>query len=291
MTKKFPVKNHRNPRLPLIVALVFIAVLTVITAGFRVVRYAIGHIADGFFYPYNKLARQSDKLSDNSLLLLDKDVLASRVEKLTAVNRELALQSQSANALLEENRKLRSLLNLRGNAKISYTTAGILLRDPQHFSDGFTIDKGRRDGIREGAAVVDVNDNGRLLLVGIVTQVDSRTGKVMTVLNKALRISGRVSSNKAVGFTNTGEVVPGRGRAAFGMLPVRDDYIPGSMVTTTGFELGVPAGIKIGELHTGSSRNSSEQADFNCELVPAVNFESLRFVAVAMMPVQPEEVR
>ena len=284
-------KNNRNPQLVLTVTLVILGIVIILTAGFNVVRYALARFADGFFYPYVKLSTPSEKLTDPSLLMADKHDLAARVERLTATNRELALQGQSAAALMEENRRLRTMLGLRERTSPRYTVAGLILRDPLHFSAGFTIDKGSRDGVLPGAAVVDVNANGQLLLVGVITEVGARTSKVTTIVNDSLRISGEVSSNRQVGFTNAGDVVPEAGTIRFGMLPFREDYIQGNIVTTTGFERGIPPGIKIGELNTGNYSRSHEQEDFCCELIPAVRFESLRFVAVALIPAAPEELK
>ena len=281
--KDFSAKPRRNPHLAVAVALCILLLTIALTAGFDVVRYALATFADGFFYPWMKLGTPSEKVTDPALLMMNKNTLAAKVEKLTAANRELALQGQSANDLMEENRKLRQKLNLRTKTSPRYITAGIILRDPLHFRDGFTIDKGLRDGVFKGAAVVDVNEHGNLLLVGVITQSDARTSKVTTIVKSSLRISGMAASNQAIGFTNSGETKPNRGRIRFGMLPIRDDYIPGNMVFTTGFERGIPAGIKIGELQTENSHRSLEQEDFSCELLPAVRFESLRFVSVALI--------
>ena len=93
-----------------------------------------------------------------------------------------------------------------------------------------------------------------------------------------------------IGFTNTGSSsAPGAGRLKFGMLPLRDDYLSGGAVMTTGFEKGIPGGIKIGELYfSGSPRSGFGETDFNCEMTPAVRFESLHFVTVVTFDRQGE---
>lgn len=285
MKQLTPIKNNRhNPRLLLFTTLGIIFLLLILISGFRVIRYAMTRFADGFFYPYMQIARPSGKLADSTLLLQDKGTLAAKVEKLTSSNRQLALQAASVGELLEENRKLRSILSLRYRTTPSYTVAEIMLRDPLHFREGFTINKGRRDGVSKGAAVIDVTSDGQMILVGVISETAARTSKVMTVMNHNLRVSGMVSSNQEIGFTNTGTHATDRDRLSFGMLPLRDDYLNGNLVTTTGFEKGIPAGIKIGELYTVNAARSYEQKDFNCELSLSVQFETLRFVAVAMIP-------
>ena len=289
--KKFtPRKSDRTPRIAIITAAAILVLLTVVTSVFNVVHYAWGRFADGFFYPYLLAVQPSDRLSDTTLLMQDKSSLAIRLEKLANINRSLALQSQAAAGLMEENRQLRNLLKLTGYRGFKFITAEILLRDPLRFREGFTIGKGSRDGVVPGAAVVEVNSAGSLLLVGVVSEVGARSSKVVTVVNNSLRISGRVSSNKEIGFTNSGEKSSSGERIVFGMLPVRGDYIHGNMVSTTGFEFGIPEGIKIGELYTNGNFNFYNQEDYFCELIPAVRFESLRFVGIAL-PETPEAIQ
>ena len=285
MKQMTPIKKSRhNPRLLLFTTLGIIVLLLILASGFRVIKFAMARFADGFFYPYLQTASPSRKLADSTLLLQDKGTLAAKVEKLTESNRQLALQATATGELLEENRKLRSILNLRFRATPSYTVAEIMLRDPLHFREGFTINKGRRDGIVKGAAVVDVTAEGQMLLVGVISETGARTSKVTTIANSDLRVSGMVSSNQEIGFTNTGAAVSGRERLSFGMLPLREDYLNGNLVTTTGFEKGIPAGIKLGELYTVNASSSYEQKDYHCELTLAVRFETLRFVAIALIP-------
>lgn len=282
---KFPGKNRRSPRVAVVAALGILGGLIFLSSVFNVVRYALTRFADGFFYPYMKITVPPEQPSGNVLMLQDKSVLANKVEKLTEINRTLALQSQAATELMEENRQLRNLLKLPDISRTKFITAGILLHDPLNFSDGFTIDKGSRDGIVPGAAVVQVNDDGKLLLVGVISETGARSSKVTTVAHASLRISGRVSANNEIGFTNTGNPAP-NGRISFGMLPLRNDYVHGNAVFTTGFENGIPPGIRIGNLYTVNSGHSFDREDFNCELLLSVHFSSLRFVAVAVIPQQ-----
>ncbi|MBO7329465.1 MAG: rod shape-determining protein MreC [Lentisphaeria bacterium] len=278
--KEYPRKNRRSSRTAPVAAIFILILLIVLTSLFSVVRFAFSRFADSFFYPYMNITAPGDRLSDTSLLMEDKSSLAVKVEKLSNVNRSLALQGQAASELMEENRQLRNMLKLRESRNMDFIVAEILLRDPLNFRTGFTIDKGSRDGVKKGSAVVDVSAEGKLLLVGVVTEVGARTGKVMTIANSALHISGRVASNKEIGFTNTGGSVSSRERINFGMLPVRNDYNHSDLVSTTGFEQGIPPGIKIGQLYTINSVTGNYQQEFNCELVPAVRFSSLRFVAI-----------
>ena len=285
-----PVKSSRpSPRAVVAFTVVVLAAMIALTAGFRVVRQLVMRGADGFYYPFMRTAAKPGKVVDPALLKLGVRELAARVEKLAADNRELALQSNSAAALREENRLLRQLLDLSDRSEIRFETAEIVMRDPLRFRETFTIGKGSRAGIVPGAAVVEVTPDGRLLLVGVVAECGARTAKVVTLADPSLHLSGRVGSNGAIGFINTGSGTPVPGAVRFGMLPVRDDYISGGAVVTTGYETAIPAGIKIGELDLSGGAQSTglNRPDQSCDLIPSVRFDTLRFVAVLKIADRP----
>lgn len=287
--KQLRTKPRRTAGFYAVTALCVVTGLAVAVSGIRVFRLALTRFSDNFFHPYLKLAAPSGKLADSSLLLRDKAELAAAVERLSAVNRELALGSQTASALLEENRQLRNLLDIGRRENREFIIGEILLRDPLHFRENFTVGKGRLDGVLPGAAVVEVSSGGELLLVGVVSEAGGRSCKVTTVANSFLRISGKVASNGVIGFTHSGEATAPHGRISFGMLPLRQDYVHGCVVSTTGFEYGIPEGIKIGELYTTGARRSYADEDYSCELIPSAGFGSLRFVAIVRLPGLPEE--
>lgn len=287
--KKIPRKPRRSAGFSAAAAILVVALLVILAAGFNVIRFAMTRFADNFFHPFIKISSPPERLSDSSLLMQDKGALAAAVEKLTVINRELALQSQAASGLLEENRRLRDLAGLTGREPEKFIIGEIVLRDPLRFRESFTVGRGRNDGVIPGAAVVEVTSSGELLLVGVVSEAGGRSCKVETVANNSLRISGRVSPGGVIGFTNSGDATPPHSRISFGMLPARDDYIHGAVVSTTGFERGIPEGIKIGELYTVGAKISYSREDFSCEMIPSASFGSLRFVAIAKIPESPEE--
>lgn len=281
--KHYSVKKKKySPRTLAISGISLLILLIVLTACFRVLRHVMTRGGDNFFYPYLKVASGTGTIRDKSLLLRSAAELAGMVEKLANDNRELALQNSASAELLAENRKLRRMLYLHQRPQYRFIAAEIIMRDPLRYREFFTIGKGANHGIKPGAAVVDVSPDGRLLLIGIVSECSARSAKVITLMDSSLHISGRIGVNNMVGFTNTGSIsAPGAGRIKIGMLPLRDDYLSGGAVMTTGYEKGIPGGIKIGELYfSGSPRTGFGETDFSCEMIPAVRFESLHFVTV-----------
>lgn len=272
--------SGKKPDKLIIICACVLAVILLLTAGFRMLGFAVSKAANGFFYPYLKLAKgTTGEIQDKSLLSLDRLSLARQVEKLALRNRELAVRSTAAAGILDENRILRQKLQLSAPPQWKFNTGEIILRDPLHFRDGFTIDRGARDGIARGDAVVDSTTDGRLFLIGVVRECSARTARISTVNDPSVRISGRLT-NGAVGFTNTGNSPAPSDLIRFGMLANDGDYTPGEAVVSTGYERGIPEGIKIGELVINNDLRSGNDPDFSCLLKPAVNFENLRFVTV-----------
>ena len=264
----------------IIIGALVLAVILLLTAGFRMLGFAVSRAANGFFYPYLKAAKgTTGEIQDKSLLSLDRLALARQVEKLAQRTRELAVRSTAAAGILDENRILRDKLKLSAPPGWKFVTGEIILRDPLHFRDGFSIDRGTRDGIAVGDAVVDTTTDGRLFLIGVVRECSARTARISTVSDPALRVSGRLTGG-AVGFTNTGNLPAHSSLIRFGMLANEGSYTPGEAVVTTGYERGIPEGIKIGELELNTRPHPGNEPDFSCMLKPAVNFDDLRFVTV-----------
>ena len=272
--------NRKIPDKLLIASGIILILVIFLTAGFKMLGFAISRTANGFFYPYLKLATgTTGEIQDKSLLSLDRLALAHQVEKLSKRNRELAVRSTAAAGILDENRILRQKLNLDPPPQWRFCTGEIILRDPLRYHASFSIDRGSRDGIAPGDAVVDSTTDGRLLLIGVVRECSERSSRISAIHDPDLRISGRLTGN-SVGFINAGNAPVHAGMVRFGMLAPESRCTPGEAVMTTGYERGIPEGIKIGELVINNDFIPDNESDFSCALRPAVNFENLRFVTV-----------
>ena len=179
--------------------------LVVLGAGYRVLRNGAGRFFDDFFYPYLHLSKLgSSALADMSLLAYSRRELAAKLEDLQRRNRTLALQAAAAGELLQENEELRKLIEFSAPRRRSYLAAEIILRDPLRWRERFTVDRGEADGVRRGAAVIDVSGDGRMALVGVIERTGRHTSTVLTLRNGALRLSARIGASGTVGFVNVG---------------------------------------------------------------------------------------
>ena len=276
-------------------ATAMLILLIFLTAGFRMLRFVMYRGTSGFYHPYiSAVQKAAGGVRDTRLLNYSREELALRVEQLTNRNRELASRGILAASLLDDNRNLRKKLSLSPPPEWEFKVVEVILRDPLRFRKSFTVNCGVRDGISSGDAVVETTADGNLLLVGVVGECNARTANVITLADPELKVSGKIHSNGAIGFTNNGSTALRENEIGFGMLPVRDDYIHGEVVTTTGFEQSIPAGIKIGELRPVGdvvSRANENIAEFNCALAAAVKFETLRFAVIISRKKNVDDVK
>ncbi|MBQ9775265.1 MAG: rod shape-determining protein MreC [Lentisphaeria bacterium] len=263
---------------------VVLFLLLLLLAGYHSLREAAGRFTGNFFYPYLSLARAAhDRLSDQTLLFYNRLELAARVRQLTETNRHLALQAAAAAALLDENAELRKLLDLTPAAGWKYVPAEIILRDPQHWEGVLVINRGLESGIRPGAAAVTVTPDGRPILAGVVRQVNRNSAEIITVRNPALQCSVRLMNSNATGILHSGGRRPGVNSVPIGFLPMTLHPVPREAVFTTGYENGIPAGIKIGEMLSIEENNGLFTNDLHLSgmMEPAAYLGSIRFLMIS----------
>ena len=224
-------------------------ICVVLLAGIAALSYhwwapRISRGAGGFFRPYLRLAHAGNAaLSDQTLLLHDRVTLAREIETLRRHNADLESRSGLAQALLEENRRLRRYLNLPAPRNWNYVHTEVLLRDPCAWQSSFTIAHGARHGIMPGDAVIEIRTPGVRNLVGVIGKVESNRAQVLVLGNRSLRLSVRIGNSNTVGFLNVSERVSTVSAIPVGLLPADYVFQRGQVVTTTGFERSIPAGL------------------------------------------------
>ena len=266
----------------------FPGICVLLLAGASVLSYRwwaprISRGAGGFFRPYLQLAHAGNAaLSDQTLLLHDRVTLAREIETLRRHNADLESRSGLALALLEENRRLRSYLNLIPPRNWNYVHTEVLLRDPYAWQSSFTIAHGSRHGIVSGDAVIEVRTPGVRSLVGVIGKVEPSRSQVLVLGNRALRLSVRIGNSSTVGFLNVSERSATVQEVPVGLLPRDYVFQRGQAVTTTGFERAIPAGLKVGEMSSLDSggeffAGDSQKSGF---VKLTTDYNALRFLVV-----------
>jgi len=142
-------------------------------------------------------------------------------------------------ALEEENRSLRDLGKFLQSSTYDHVGARVIARSTDPRDATFLIDRGSKDGLELGMAVV-VNEG---VFIGKITQLSSRVSQVMLVSDERSRVAAtRSGEKKLLG------VVEGRGSqlAHMTLIPQREPLDPHDIVVTAGTEEKIPPNLVIG---------------------------------------------
>lgn len=194
----------------------------------------------------------------------ERDQLIARVVQLEQGNREI--EQLRLQAKLQEDHPSWKMLQAR-----------VRTTDPTNQEKVVTLDKGSDDGVREGMAVVARGNN----YIGQVTKVESRSAKVMLVIDVSQRVGARLASG-------ADGVVFGMwqdsGRLELRYLERDAEPELGMPVLTaddgTASTTGVPGGLLIGLVE---EVEQNRQGDFQTvPIVPQLDFEQLQVVTVVL---------
>ncbi|MYB41895.1 MAG: rod shape-determining protein MreC [Chloroflexi bacterium] len=204
-----------------------------------------------------------------------------RVQELSSEN--AALRQQIAR-LEGENARLREsvitsgqLADLRAAAGAedvgSTLAAGVVLRDPAPGRDVIVIDRGARDGVRKGQAVL----GSGATLIGLVSSVQDQRARVRLLSDPQSAIAAVVQS------TRTQTALTGsRDGLRLEFAPIADPISEGDLVMTSALIGGLPGGLLAG-LVTEVDRSGQDLfADIKVE--PLATYERLEHVLVITEP-------
>jgi rod shape-determining protein MreC len=189
-------------------------------------------------YPLQQIADLPGDLSSRvGSFFVTQAALQRENERLARENFLNAGLLQTQQALIEENRHLRELLDMRERIGQTSVSAEILFfgRDP--FSRKVIVDKGSSQGIEEGAAVVD--DTG---LVGQVSRAFPWTAEVALITDREQVVPVQIVRNglRAVVFG-----IGYDGALDLRFMPVNADIENGDVLVTSGIDGVYPAGLPV----------------------------------------------
>jgi rod shape-determining protein MreC len=178
--------------------------------------------------------------------------------------------------LERENARLRDLLAFRERLAGEVLAAAVVGRDATGLARTLTIDRGERDGVVKGAAV--------LAPAGVVGQVflaSAHAARVLLITDHNSGVDAVVQRTRARGIVE-GTVSEGCGLK---FVKRTEDLQKGDVVVTSGVDGIFPRGLPIGEL-TGVDKRG--QGLFQYATVrPFVDFDSLEDVLVTRGTVEP----
>ncbi len=178
--------------------------------------------------------------------------------------------------LQKEITELKSVLELNATlSEYTYINATVVNRNIGYWYNTLNIDKGSKNGVKEGDAVI-TNEG----LIGKVINVSnfSSTVKLLTTNEISNKISVKVNANDTylygllVGYDEKSNLYKIDGITEPNLIK------EGDLVTTTGLTDYFPSGILIGTV----SKVVKDEYDLNSivEVKPSVNFEDISIVTI-----------
>lgn len=106
----------------------------------------------------------------------------------------------------------------------------------------FTIDRGSRDGIRNGMGVISPHG-----IAGIIDHAGEKYSTAISILHSAARISASIKRNNYFGSLVWKEINPAY--MILEAIPRQADILVGDTIVTSGYSFIYPRGIFIGTVH------------------------------------------
>ena len=253
---------------------------TLIAAGFLLLALVLYLMPDDYQAPLRRAVRVTvlrpfmgvqAAVADQGGRTVDVGAIQAERDSLTAV---LAAQAP----IVEENRRLRALLNLEERAAPSFIPARLVRVGIAGGESTFLLNVGREQGVEVGAPVVA---SGGLL--GVVREVEANTAQGVDWTHSEFRASAMTADGGAYGIV---EPRPGRFREedliTLTGAPFHSDITAGTRIVTSGrggvYPRGLPIGVVLGidEADTGWRKSYI--------LRPLVRPESVTHVLVGRKP-------
>lgn len=192
-----------------------------------------------------------------------------------AARKKLALQSQRANQveqLVQENTRLRKLLELRGRISTPGTAAEVLYDAADPYTRKVIIDRGMAHGIEAGSPVID--ESG---VLGQVTRVHPLISEVTLVTDRdhAIPVLNARTGARSVAY---GDPSTHGGSLELRFMAGSADVQPGDLLTTSGVDGVYPPGLPVAKVDKVDRRADSGFARISCS--PQALVEGARYVMV-----------
>jgi rod shape-determining protein MreC len=222
-------------------------------------------------YPLQRAALVPVELFDSSTGFFTTQVdLKKENEELKRKSLQAANELLTLEALRAENMQLRRLLEARERLPVSSTQAEILYQGRDPFSRKVVIDKGSRQGIQAGQAVID-----HVGVIGQVTRVYPLLSEVTLITDKGQRTPVQVVRNglRAVVFGG-GD----RGTLDLSYLAADVDVQADDVLVTSGLDGTYPPGLPVAKVSRIEREAAYAFAKVSC--VPTAGPEQNRQVLV-----------
>lgn len=204
---------------------------------------------------------------------------AAKAKRLEREKRQWEARFRDLQTIAQENRELRSLLDMKQRQSLQGIVSSVIGFERSAWLRSINIDKGRRDGVEVGDAVVA---HGAVL--GQVMSTALRSSKVLLLVDAGSGIAARVENTTPLGEQEPRSgprgVVAGRGKelCTLQYVAATETVSAGDRVVTSGLDGIFPRGIEIGRVEKAEKEESA--LFYSIFVRPSVRFDEVTDVLV-----------
>ena len=252
---------------------VAMAVMSVLSANSSPLENLTGMIVSPFRAGYTAVANWFNDLQnyykDTTDLQAENAALRQQIAKMEETIRQ-------AKADVEENAKLRELLNLTKQRRdlTDFEACMVTEHAVTNWTSSLTLNKGASLGIEVGDCVTDECGN----LVGVIDRAGTNWSTVLTLVDTDTSLGAQVFRTKDLCVAQGDFSLMRQNRLRLDYLPADCALLPGDVVVTSGLGGYYPSGLVIGSVEVVQKDDSG--ASSYAILAPEADLDSLTEVFV-----------
>lgn len=191
-------------------------------------------VGDIVTWPFRAVGNLIENISETSNLRAENEELRAKLDK-------ALIDKNTCEIAIAENKKLEKELNIKKHQPYDMVIADIIHDNVAIGHHNFIINRGEKDGIKQGMVVVSTD----MKMVGIITDSANNFSRVRSLTDADTNIAVRIAGSEVYGFL-TGN---GSARPTIGFLS-DPEFQPtnGINVITSNISGILPAGITVGTM-------------------------------------------
>ncbi len=195
-------------------------------------------------------------------------------EVLRAENETLKYQVLESQKILDENTTYKQMLNIQKEYQhFELVMGNIIFREHDNWTQTFTINVGKNDGVELNDAVV--HEKG---LVGYISSVSDNTSVVTTILDASTSVSVNISTINEPAVINGDLELKSKNRLKLTYIPIDTEVAVSDMLYTSGIGVMYPASIPVGKIV--EIVNNKSDVNRYAIVEPSVDISKITEVAV-----------
>jgi len=203
------------------------------------VQGARAHISDFFVPILDVMSRPVQALDDFVGWTQQLAIVFSENQRLKEENDHLKQAQIQASQLAIDNQRLKKLLNV-GEGQVNIVAAARVVSDSESpFFKSVLINRGRRDGIEKGQAVI--NEDG---IVGRIITGGQTSSRVLLATDINSRIPIKLASS-GINMILEGD---NSSYPKLGFLPIGEEIALGDLILTSGYGMVFPPDLPVGQV-------------------------------------------